>query len=105
VGQHIYFIYILTNPGKTTLYVGVTNNLTRRIKEHTENKGKFKTFAGRHYCNQLIYYEQFKYINNAIAREKQIKRWSRKKKENLIATMNPKWSILNAQFYDSDYYE
>ena len=101
--RHNYFIYILTNPGKTTLYVGVTNNLTRRLGEHIANKGQFKTFAGRYFCNQLIYFEQFKYINDAIAREKQIKRWSRKKKENLIATTNPKWLSLNAQFLDTRY--
>ena len=96
--HHVYYIYILTNPGKTMLYTGFTNSLTRRLEEHESNKGEPKTFAGRHYCHQLIYFEMFDNVNEAIAREKQIKRWSRKKKENLIDTTNPNWHSLNINF-------
>ena len=93
-----YYVYILTNPGKTVLYIGVTNNLRRRLDEHRQNKGK-STFAGKYYCHKLIYYEEFRNINHAIEREKELKGWTRIKKENLIATMNPKWHALNMNFY------
>lgn len=91
-----YFVYILTNPEKTVLYTGVTNNLEIRLGEHYFNRGQKKTFAGKYYCYNLIYYEEFQYINDAIAREKEIKGWSRAKKENLIRTKNPDWTFLNA---------
>ena len=96
--EYIFYVYILTNPGKTTLYIGVTNNLTRRLSEHKANRGQFKTFAGRTYCYNLVYYEVHQYINNAIAREKQLKRWSRKKKDWLIGLENPNWNSLNGNF-------
>ena len=95
---HQYFIYITTNPKKTVLYIGVTNNLNRRLKEHFENGGSPNSFAGKHHCYNLIYFEEFKYINKAIEREKQLKRWNRKKKEWLIAMKNPDWLFLNKQF-------
>ena len=68
--QHHYYVYIVTNPERTVLYTGVTNNLSQRLTEHWANKGQPKTFAGKYYCYNLIYYEYFTYINNAIAREK-----------------------------------
>lgn len=89
-----YYVYITTNPGKTTLYVGVTNDLRRRIIEHEQERGKDDTFAGKYYCYKLIYYEHFPDINYAILREKEIKRMSREKKEELIATTNPQWHFL-----------
>jgi putative endonuclease len=100
--DYTFYVYILTNPAKTVLYIGVTNNLTRRLQEHFENRGKPKTFAGRNYCYNLIYYEIFQYIYAAIAREKQLKKWSRKKKEQLISRMNPSWHSYNASFYVGD---
>ena len=93
--QHNYYVYILTNPNRTVLYVGVTNDLARRLVEHYANKGKSKTFAGRYYAYSLIYYEHFQYILQAIAREKEIKKWSRQRKEALIATTNPDWTFCN----------
>ncbi len=92
-----FYVYITTNPIKTVLYVGVTNDLSRRLLEHTENKGKPHTFAGKYYCHNLIYYEHFTHIEYAIEREKEIKKWSRKKKEALIATLNPEWVFLNEE--------
>lgn len=71
--QHHYYVYIVTNPERTVLYTGVSNNLSQRLKEHWANRGRPKTFAGKYYCYNLIYYEYFTYINNAIAREKEIK--------------------------------
>ncbi len=89
-----YYVYITTNPGKTVLYVGVTNNLELRLRQHYLNKGNKKTFAGRYYCYKLIYHETYSDINQAIEREKEIKNMTREKKEAIIATMNPKWNFL-----------
>ena len=95
MNHHNYFVYIITNPNRTALYVGVTNFLEQRLIEHYLNKGKARSFAGKYYCYNLIYYERHTYINNAIAREKQIKRWSRNKKMDLIKIENPKLAFLN----------
>lgn len=99
--QHNYFVYITTNPDKTTLYIGVTNDLKRRLFEHQENKGNAKTFAGKYYCYNLVYFEHFQQIEHAIDREKQLKKWSRAKKEQLINSTNPKWHILNYEVFSS----
>jgi putative endonuclease len=92
-----FYVYITTNPIKTVLYVGVTNDLPRRLQEHTENRGNPKTFAGKYYCHNLVYYEHFTHINYAIDREKEIKKWSRAKKNTLIASLNPEWKFLNEE--------
>lgn len=92
-----YFIYIVTNPKRTTLYIGVTNDLCRRLREHYENSGLRKTFAGRYYCYNLIYWERFSSILHAIEREKELKKWRREKKEALIAALNPQWRFLNKE--------
>ncbi len=89
-----YCIYITTNPGKTVLYIGVTNDLKRRLIEHYEKKGKSETFAGKYYCYRLVYFEHFISINEAIKREKELKGWSRIKKENLIKTKNPNLDFI-----------
>ena len=95
---HHYFIYITTNPKKTVLYVGVTNDLRRRLEEHLADANTHKTtFAGKYFCYNLIYYEFFPEIEWAIAREKEIKGWSRSKKELLINKSNPDWRFLNEQ--------
>ena len=96
--DYTFYVYILTNPDKTALYLGFTNNLSQRLIQHQKNKGNEKTFAGRYYCYILIYYEVHQYVNNAIAREKELKKWSRKKKEELIAISNPQWLSLNKNF-------
>ena len=90
-----FYVYIVTNPIKTVLYIGVTNDIRRRLYEHTENKGDKKSYAGKYYCHNLIYYEHFTHIEHAIEREKELKKWSRKKKEMLIASTNPNWIFLN----------
>ena len=86
------FVYILTNKNKTTLYIGVTNNLERRLSEHKENKGS--KFTKKYQVKHLIYYEVFENISDAIKREKQLKGWSRMKKENIINKINPDWDFL-----------
>ena len=100
--DYTFYIYILTNPSKTTLYTGFTENLSRRLQEHYENRGNPSTFAGRYFCHNLVYYEVFQYVNEAIAREKQIKKWKRSKKEALINANNPQWESLNIRFHLDD---
>ncbi|MGI4821450.1 MAG: GIY-YIG nuclease family protein [Janthinobacterium lividum] len=89
-----YYVYITTNPAKSVLYIGVTNSLSRRLGQHYENRGNNDTFAGRYFCYNLLYYEQFADIKAAISREKELKGWTRAKKDALIATMNPAWDFL-----------
>ncbi len=95
--QHNYFVYIITNPNKTVLYIGVTNDLETRLAQHYENRGNKKSFAGRYYCYHLIYWERHQFIEHAIEREKEIKKWRRSKKETLINEFNPDWRFLNAE--------
>lgn len=86
-------VYILTNKNKTTLYVGVTADLFGRIQEHKCGLNK-NSFSYKYNLHYLIYYEFFSRIEEAIAREKEIKKWRREKKENLINSMNPQWNDL-----------
>lgn len=80
---------------RTVLYVGVTNNLERRIEEHKlDAAGAKRTFAGKYNCCHLVYMERYAYVEHAIARETEIKKWSRAKKDALIATENPDWKFL-----------
>ena len=85
------FVYILTNKSKTTLYVGVTKDLLRRVREHREN---LTSFAGKYKCHYLVYFEEFQVPLDAIAREKEIKKWRREKKERLIESINPNWDFI-----------
>lgn len=86
------FVYIMTNYDETTLYIGVTNNLARRTFEHKEKLTK--GFSKNYNLNKLVYYEMFSDITLAIAREKQLKGGSRKKKLDLINKFNPEWKDL-----------
>ena len=89
-----YFVYITTNPGRTVLYSGVTNDLKTSLQQHRENRGNRETFAGRYYCYRLLYYQRFSDVNQAIAWEKEVKDLSRAKKEALIRETNPRWDFL-----------
>jgi putative endonuclease len=93
-GYH-FWTYIVTNAERNVMYTGMTNDLAQRLKEHYDNRGEDKTFAGRYYCYNLVYYEYTTYINNAILREKEIKDMSREKKMSMISTANPGWQFLN----------
>ncbi|MBN1820910.1 MAG: GIY-YIG nuclease family protein [Prolixibacteraceae bacterium] len=97
--EHHYFVYIFTNKNKTTLYIGVTNDLQRRVNEHEH--GLIPGFSKKYNCIFLIYYEYFQNIEHAIDREKEIKKWRREKKENLIKQKNPDWRFLNKEIYES----
>jgi putative endonuclease len=83
-----YQTYIATNKNNTVLYTGVTNNLVRRMEEH-KFKQNPKSFTARYNIEKLVWYENYTDIGEAIAREKQLKAGSRKKKIHLIETMNP----------------
>ena len=92
-----YYVYIMTNHSRT-LYTGVTNDLLRRVMEH--KKKELPGFTQKYNITQLVFYEETDDINAAIAREKQIKGWLRKKKIDLIETMNPKWVDLSKEWFD-----
>ena len=81
------------------LYVGVTNNLEQRIIEHYLNRGKPEIHTGKYYCYDLVFYETFQLVNNAIAGEKEIKEWRRDKKDSLIHSFNPGRKILNKELF------
>lgn len=87
-----YYVYIITNKNNTVLYIGFTNDLKRRVKQH-RSKSNIE-FTSRYNVDKLVYFESTPYVNNAIKREKQIKHWNRKWKENLINDFNPDWKDL-----------
>ena len=88
-----FYVYILTNPHHTVLYTGVTNDLLRRVCQHRARRGG--KFTAKFACSKLVFYEIFLDPYNAIAREKQIKAGSRRRKVELIERMNPGWIDLN----------
>lgn len=95
---HQYCVYIVTNASDNVLYTGVTNDLKNRILQHKEkiNQG----FTAKYQCNKLVYFEAYQWIDDAIAREKQIKAGSRQKKIDLINSENSKWKDLSNGWYD-----
>ncbi len=86
-----YWVYIVAS-SSGTLYIGMTNNLFRRVLEH--KSGELQGFAGQYGCNRLVYYEGFDDVLKAIDREKQLKGWIRAKKVALIESTNPRWQDL-----------
>ena len=91
------YVYIATNKSRT-LYIGVTNDLERRMWEHKQKIGS--TFAAKYNITQFVYCEACSDIRDAIAREKQLKKWRREKKVWLIERENPEWRDLSADWYD-----
>ncbi len=98
--EHHYYVYIMTNKVNTTLYTGVTSELKGRVLQHKRKEAD--GFTKRYNINKLVYYEEFQYINDAIAREKQIKGGSRQKKIELIESMNPEWKDLSEGWYEKE---
>ncbi len=88
-----FWTYLLTNYNRTVLYTGMTNDLATRLVEHWI--GKESSFTTRYGVHYLVWSEETRYVNNAIAREKEIKRWHRAQKEALIAEQNSAWRFLN----------
>ena len=89
-----YYVYFMTNAHNTVLYVGVTSNLIKRVYEHKIKKNP-KSFTARYNLDKLIYYEVYDTPDEAIAREKQIKKWNRKRKNELVERENPEWKDLS----------
>ena len=96
---HQYFVYILSNKKDGVLYIGVTNDLERRIFEH-KNK-LVKGFTSKHNLDKLIYFEKFQYLDDAIKREKNMKKWKREWKIKLIIENNPNWEDLSKDWIQS----
>ena len=88
-----YYIYILTNENNSVMYIGVTNDLERRLYEHRHNLAD--GFTKKYNVHKLVYYEHTNDVYSAITREKQLKGWRRSKKNALVETMNPEWNDLS----------
>ena len=89
--EHKYWTYIVGSRSGT-LYIGMTNNIYRRMFEH--KSGEFEGFASKYHCNRLVYFESYDDVLNAIDREKQLKGWRREKKIALIESQNPRWQDI-----------
>ena len=96
------WVYILSNKHRNVTYIGVTNDLIKRIDEHRERKDK-NSFTSRYNCFDLLYYEHFGRIDEAIVREKRIKEWQREWKLNLIKKKNPEFLDLYDGFLKGEY--
>jgi len=95
--EYQFFVYILSNYKRTTLYVGFTNNIVRRIIEHKNGLGS--KFTKLYKLTDLLYYEQYQYVEDAISREKEIKKWRRNKKITLIKSENIKINDLSNKLF------
>lgn len=89
---HNYWVYIVTNKPNGVLYIGVTGGLDDRMERHVSGEGS--KFTSKYKLKTLVYFEEFQYVNDAIAREKQLKNWHRQWKINLIEESNPNWINL-----------
>ena len=90
MGLKLYYVYIMTNWNNSGLYIGVTGDLSRRVSEHVSKE--FSGFTQKYNLNKLVYYEEFSDIRQAIGREKQLKGWTRRKKNELINGFNKEWN-------------
>ena len=90
-----YYVYVLTNENNNVMYIGITNDLKRRVYEHKSNT--IEGFTKKYHVHKLVYYEITTDVNSAIAREKQLKKWKRAKKNALVETLNPKWKELTIE--------
>ncbi len=91
-----YYVYILVSTNLKVIYIGVTNNLERRLYEH--KNGLIEGFTSRYYVDRLVYFEQSTDVNAAIGREKQLKGWKREKKNQLVKSANPEWKDLSLKW-------
>jgi putative endonuclease len=95
--EHRYYVYVLTNKNDKVMYVGITNNLERRVHEH---KTKLVPgFTAKYNVTKLVYFEETHDVRAAIAREKEIKKWRREKKNNLVVAVNPEWKDLSDEWF------
>ena len=93
-----FWVYIIANKSRTTLYIGMTNDLERRMLEHRE--GRIQGFSERYNTKYLMYCEEFDVITKAIEREKQLKKWKRAWKDELITSENPLWQDISAAWFE-----
>ena len=93
----MYYVYIMTNKYNSVVYTGVTNNLERRVYQH-KNK-LLEGFTKKYNADRLVYFEMTEDVKSAIEREKQIKGWTREKKNSLIEAVNPIWADLSNEWY------
>lgn len=99
INMRSYYVYIMASKSRT-LYVGVTNNIMRRIYEHKHKL--VEGFTSRYNIDRLVYFEETQYVREAIAGEKIIKDWNRRKKIALIESVNPGWEDLSEGWFDDD---
>lgn len=92
-----YSVYILANKTNSTVYIGVTGDLMRRVQEHRNDL--IEGFTKRYHVHKLVYYETFQDVQEAIAREKRLKGWRRARKNALIESVNPSWTDLAGDWY------
>jgi putative endonuclease len=100
--EHCYSVYIIASKSRA-IYIGMTNDLRRRVFEH--KNGSIVGFTRQYRCHRLVYFESFDNVNKAIDREKQLKRWSRVKKVWLIERRNPTWEDLAAEWFIRHMYQ
>ena len=96
---HQYYVYILSSKIRGTLYIGMTNDLQRRVYEH--KTGFYKGFTSKYGVNKLMYFETFQNVKEAINREKKLKKWNRAWKIELLEKDNPSWRDLAKNWYDN----
>ncbi|MFI5200764.1 MAG: GIY-YIG nuclease family protein [Candidatus Kapaibacterium sp.] len=101
--QHNYYVYIMASQRNGTLYIGVTNDIERRVAEHKQ--GIIEGFTKEHHVDRLVHFEYFPHIDDAIRREKQLKKWNRAWKLELIEKRNPEWIDLSTVNYQFPYQE
>ncbi|MFH1612466.1 MAG: GIY-YIG nuclease family protein [bacterium] len=95
--EHHYYVYLLTNKSNKVMYIGITNNLQQRVYEHKMKMGL--GFTEKYNVNKLVYFEETTDVYSAIAREKELKKWRREKKNNLVIAVNSKWKDLNEEVF------
>jgi putative endonuclease len=95
--NHSYWIYMMSNKTRSTLYIAVTDGLERRVAQH--QAGEIPGLTQQYHCVYLVYFEHFRNVRAAIAREKRLKGWRREKKNALIAKNHPHWNDLAVDFY------
>jgi len=94
--ERLFYVYMTTSSSRRALYTGVTNSIYNRHDQHVDSGDS--SFVGRYRAFRLVYVEVFRDVRNAIAREKQIKGWTRARKEALVRSVNPQWRDLSADF-------
>jgi putative endonuclease len=98
--EYIYYVYMMQSASRRALYIGMTNNLRKRVWQHKTHA--FEGFSDDYNCARLVYWESFDHVANAIDREKQLKRWRREKKLWLIERKNPAWKDLATDWYSKE---